>query len=59
VAGPEAYPPPGVAREARYTAAFVFDCRQRPKTLAFLKNRHLLCLSGGARFRPPVCTRLA
>jgi hypothetical protein len=50
MAGNEAYPPGAVTRKARDAATFVFDRKERAQTLAFLKNRHLSCLSEGAQF---------
>ena len=59
LASQEAYPPSGVAREARGTVTFIFDRSQRPKTLAFLKKRHLSCLSGGAQLSQTPCVHPA
>ena len=59
LASRETYPPFGVARETRGTVTFDFDRSQRPKILAFLKNRHLSCLSGAAQFSQTPCVHPA
>ena len=55
----DTYQPLAVACKTRSTVTFVFERSQRPKTLAFLKNRHLSCLSGGAQFSQTPCVHPA